>query len=573
MYVGISAIPTSISPVEFSVSETAITIAIGNIECATTSPVPPPPTFTIENNNVPFQLIGLGNSIIARLERTEELDYDTGPSNYTFLVTCSDSSGSISEFITVILLPENDNFPEYSTEPDIITICETAPIGTVVASQGSNGLAHITVSDNDKGEDGILTFKFASTTNDYEMNETDGTILLTKQLDVDIDFIASEILGVLVCDGDRVEIMCKFVNLQIVINPVNEFDPQFSQSSYTTIDPSYIEGEYNNLVIATVICTDMDKGLGIVDDIQLIDSVIPLKLVELSDESADIILNGTIDYDVIRISEIVVSLKCSDNGQPSKADYANIIFHIEDVDDNIPQFTRLMYNELVEEIYPVGGVILIAECNDNDYGVGSLVGIELLNPSSDVTNTFVINAVSGEIRLNRSLDYDSDLKLSYIFNVVCIDSAGNVAIADVNITILPVNDEPVLFNSSEYDFTVNRLELLGVVVGQVVASDRDVDTIQHITYSIEHNPHFDINSDGDIIMENFILFLQGDYFNVTVTASDGVNNDSTTLVIVRVNGYLSVLDIVFIIVGLLLVLAVVIIVIVVCCCRRMKKVC
>ena len=549
MFPGASAVTTGLAPVDFSVSETDIATEIGFIECTTTTAIPPAPTFTLENDDAPFELTRIGESNIATLTRTTELDYDTGPTSYRLLVTCSDSIGSVSDNVTVTILPENDNLPEYSTEPDVITIRETAPAGTVVASQGSDGLANIIVSDGDRGEDGELTFMFSAVTDDalemthFQMDETDGTISLTRPLDVDMEFIVSESLEVLICDGNRPQNLCKIVNVAIVITSINEFDPQFSQPSYLTNEHTYSEGDYSEVVIATVACTDMDQGEGALDHIQLLDSGLPLELVALSAGVANIVLNGSVDYEVIRMSEVELQLICFDKSQPPKTDSASLTLNIQDLDDNLPQFNTSSYTALVPETRAPGSVLLTLECRDDDYGAGALTGVQLSEPSRLVAETFRVDPASGELTLTKPLDYDSGLRLSYEFDVVCSDSAGNVAIASVNITVLSVNDEPVAFNRSEYNFTVDRLKLPGVVVGQVMASDRDIDPLQHITFSIEHNRHFEIDGDGQIVLSSVILFIEGNYFTLTVTASDGVNNETTALVNVRVSGHMSVLDI------------------------------
>ena len=569
---GISAVPEGLSPVAFTVSETATDAEVATVECVASDITSP--TFKIDNITALFQISRIGNSNLANIIRTAELDYDSGPSSYHLLVTCTDSTGSVSDIITVNIEPVNDHLPTYETIPPLISINETTPAGTVLASQGSEGLVQIIVSDNDRGEDGVLTFRFASTTDDaleathFSMNETDGTIYLTNQLDVDVDLIYTVTLNVVVCDGDRAENMCRQENVVVVIASVNEFDPQFTESSYSTRETVYNEGDYASHVIASVQCTDSDRNVGAIEGIHLLSSEVPLVLVEQADGSADLVLNGTLDYEVIRMSEVEVELLCSDNG--ARSDTAKVTLHIQGLDDNLPEFTDLMYNVEVKETYSVNTQVLVAQCSDADYGAGALVGVQLLNPNSEAGKTFRVDSKTGVITLDKSLDYDKGLQ-SYVFTVLCTDSASNEAVAGVNITVLGVNDEPVRFTMSEYNFTVNRLELPGVVVGHLETRDDDIEPEQQITYSIEDNTKFDIDRRGRVILQHFILFLEGDHFRLTITASDSENDDATTLVIVAVDGYFSVLDIVLIIAGVVVLPVIIVVIIAICCIVKQRR--
>lgn len=564
----ISALPTGLLPVNFSVSETAVDTTIGEIECLGSEALST--TFSITNDTAPFLLHRIGNSNVANLVRTTDLDYDRGQSVFEFTVTCSDSTGDVEATIRVTVLPENEDSPTYEVNPPII-ISETTAAGTVLASQRNEGLSRITVSDSDRGEDGRLSFRFDAMTDDavemthFIMNETDGTITLRNTIDVDVDFQgeSSVTLNIFVCDGDRPTGDCTYIILIVTITSVNEFNPTFSQSSYTTLEAVYSEGEYSEQVIASVNCTDSDVNIGAFHVIQLVDyGGVPLTLVVPEDGTADVVLNGTLDYEVIRTKQVKIQLVCLDNGVPARNDTASISLYIEDLDDNFPIFSNDTYNVIVKETESVDTQILNIQCSDADYGEGALVGTEIVRGSrNNITDIFHIDRESGEITLGHSLDYDSGPQ-HYEFRVVCRDSGGNEAEATVSVDVVGVNDEPVKFTESEYHFTVRRLELPGgLVVGTLETEDRDLEPGQQITYSIEDNPNFDIDSSGQVLLEDYLLFLEGDHFRLTVSASDG-EHEAAALVIVAVDGYLSVLDIVLIIAG---VLALAVIIAVSCC--------
>ena len=570
-----SGTPTGLHFIIDDILETTVETEVGRIECLNSES---PTLFTLQNaEDVPFEINPAGNTNIATLDRTAELDYETGPDEYELQVTCADSSGSVSATTTVTILPDNEYLPMYSPDTLEIDISEVTAAGTILASQSPGAVEHFTVSDQDRGDDGVLKFSFSQLTDDsmaithFGINATDGTITLTRMIDVDIDYRRSVTLEVVVCDGNRDENLCPIWIVDIVIASVNEFTPRFSQPTYTTANQEYIEGDYRDKLIATVSCTDEDTGEGELNSIELVESLAPLQLVKVSDGQAEVLLNGSLDSEVIRAQELQVQLNCSDTGSPPRTAIATLILHVKDLDDNLPEFTEPLYESNVEETLGAGSEVVAVVCTDKDYGAGDLADIRLMNVSSEVAQTFEVDPETGSITLNKSLDFDAGTQ-SYQFTVVCRDSADNEVTARVNLNVLPVNDEQVWFTRSQYEFSVDRLKLRGEVVGKVETTDGDLDAQQVISYSIEDNPNFSVDDNGQVVLEDFILFLEGDHFRLSVTASDGANEEARSVVLVTVDGPLSVLDIVLIIAGaLLLLLAIVLLIGLVYCVMKSKR--
>ena len=155
----------------------------------------------------------------------------------------------------------------------------------------------------------------------------------------------------------------------------------------------------------------------------------------------------------------------------------------------------------------------------------------------------------------------------------CYDTGGRVDFATVTVNVLPVNDAKPVFNQTSYAFTVNRITTPSndLAIGMVRAVDRDLNG--RITYSLEDNENFRITNDGRILLIDYILVLEGNSFNLTVTAHDGEFN-ATSLVRITVTGLLSAPEII-VLVGLagviLFVLVVIICCCVTCCCFKRQS--
>ena len=223
----------------------------------------------------------------------------------------------------------------------------------------------------------------------------------------------------------------------------------------------------------------------------------------------------------------------------------NII--VSSADDNSPQFSSDTYEVSYPESIPVGTPIITAVCTDNDRGAGEFAGIEIYQPTSELWQ--LPNTTNGTVVLSKTLDYES--AQMHEFTLRCYDTVGRADFATVTVNVLPVNDNKPQFSQSEYVFVMSRTisPLDGSEVGRVQAVDLDLGNGRTITYSMEENDNFAIDAnEGIILLEDYILSTEGNYFNMTVSAFDGDFSD-TAQVIITVSGPLSLIDAVVVCLG------------------------
>ena len=162
--------------------------------------------------------------------------------------------------------------------------------------------------------------------------------------------------------------------------------------------------------------------------------------------------------------------------------FADLIVFITDI---APVFTEPLYTAPVNESEPSGTVILQAK--DNDAGADDKVQSITFadNTPESILNTFELKYELDVSLVNLSLcsELDYETITEYAFELVCSDGIHTVT-AGVHVIVSGVNDEPIIFTQSQYNFTVNRLELPGdMVVGQLEVED-DVGPQPKVTYSI-----------------------------------------------------------------------------------------
>ena len=168
--------------------------------------------------------------------------------------------------------------------------------------------------------------------------------------------------------------------------------------------------------------------------------------------------------------------------------------------------------------------------------------------SGDDMGSFKINRESGQITTAVKLDYET--KDSYMVVVTATDPSGATDTINVNISVLDVNDKPVITlgpgpankapafdDGSSTTRRVAENAAAGAYVGDpVTATDEDDDSL---TYS-GGSMYFDVDPETGQIMvaEGAMLdYEMDDMHTVTVTASDGDDSDSIDVTITVTDMY------------------------------------
>ena len=193
---------------------------------------------------------------------------------------------------------------------------------------------------------------------------------------------------------------------------------------------------------------------------------------KLNGESGLLTLNTLLDVDSLPLGfqKLEVSITvCNVHVPLDICKIADLIVFITAANDIAPVFTEPLYTAPVNESEPNGTVILQAKCMDDDAGaddkVQSITFVD--NTPESILNTFELIFQSDVSLVNLSLrsELDYETTTEYTFELVCSDSVHTVT-AGVHVIVSDVNDEPIIFTQSQYNFMVNRLELPGdMVVG------------------------------------------------------------------------------------------------------------
>ena len=355
--------------------------------------------------------------------------------------------------------------------------------------------------------------------------------------------------------------------VDFLVIPVNEFQPQLSQSSVIVIATELdsigkvlvsTRSDVNASVVFSA--TDEDEGPGGTLRFSLAFNE-NLTAFNVDPETGTLTVAQSLDVDnsPSGFDDIEVRLTVCDVDPPVPT-CPNLVIRtfIFSSNDNNPVFTENVYRVSVLESMLSGTFITTVSCTDDDVGIGRF--------SNVTSSSNIFNVSSSPIRQNISLASQLDYETAHNHSITltCFDTGELDTTAMLIVTVLPVNDNSPRFIEREYFFTMNRIESTGYEIGRVVAHDNDQDVGGDITYTLSGNDNFQIQRDGSIILNDFLYVVEGNSYTLQSTVSDGEFTDTAT-VIISVSGVFGVPEIILIVIAVLVLL--IIIALVISCLR------
>uniref|UniRef100_A0A3P9BH59 Dachsous cadherin-related 2 n=1 Tax=Maylandia zebra TaxID=106582 RepID=A0A3P9BH59_9CICH len=249
----------------------------------------------------------------------------------------------------------------------------------------------------------------------------------------------------------------------------------------------------------------------------------------------------------------------------------SIRYFSDNINDNIPSFTRKNYHASISEGLPAGAEVLRVSASDPDEGSNGEVTYSLTDDNSQ--GAFLIDAFTGAIRTTRSLDRES--RAQYSLRAVATDGctqgplsslasvtiqvedkrfclelvlcnaldrettesyALTVSVSDrgmpplnsstvVIVTVTDCNDNVPVFSSTEYHAQVSENSQLGTKLVQVSAHDPDLGTNGLVRYDIisgNSKGHLKLDpQSGLLVVNNSLDYEKDSKYILTIRASDG----------------------------------------------------
>ncbi|KAL6048628.1 hypothetical protein STEG23_002313 [Scotinomys teguina] len=218
--------------------------------------------------------------------------------------------------------------------------------------------------------------------------------------------------------------------------------------------------------------------------------------------------------------ELTLTLTAVDGGSPPRSGTTTVRIEVVDINDNAPQFVQSLYEVQVPENSPLDALVVMVSARDLDSGIHGNVAYSLFQ-GGEVSQPFVVDEVTGEIRLKGALDFES--APYYNMEIVATDSGGLSGKCSVAIQVVDVNDNAPKLTISSLTGSIpeNAPES---VVAVFSVSDSDSGDNGRMVCSIQNDlpfllkPTFEnyytLVTEGPLDREN-----RAEY-NITITVSD-----------------------------------------------------
>ncbi|XP_071001261.1 protocadherin gamma-A12-like [Oncorhynchus clarkii lewisi] len=214
-----------------------------------------------------------------------------------------------------------------------------------------------------------------------------------------------------------------------------------------------------------------------------------------------------------------------------------ITLHVQDINDNSPQFNDDMIDIEIRESAEKGFRFLLGEAHDADIGKNSVQIYTL-----EKNDKFVLSVESNNVELVLDEKLDREVKQDIKLLLTAMDGgspkrSGTVVI---HVTVLDANDNAPVFNQAVYKASLPENYALDTVAVTVSATDADEGVNGEVTYDFDHisdddKKVFSIDRKGGIIkVIGSVDFEEVQSFELRVKAKDGLGLASYANVIIEI---------------------------------------
>ncbi|KAM3866618.1 protocadherin gamma-A11-like [Diretmus argenteus] len=212
-----------------------------------------------------------------------------------------------------------------------------------------------------------------------------------------------------------------------------------------------------------------------------------------------------------------------------------ISLHVQDINDNSPQFNEDSINIEISESADRGARFLIEEAHDADVGQNSVQRYNLKN-----NDNFILSANENtvELVLDKELDREKQQEINLILTALDGGSPQRSGTVVIHVTVLDANDNAPVFSQTVYKASLPENSPLDTVVVTVTATDADEGVNGDVTYDFGHvsddvKKMFSIDrKTGEIRVIGIIDFEATTSFELRIKAKDGLGLSSYTKVII-----------------------------------------
>ncbi|XP_068447285.1 protocadherin gamma-A12-like [Clinocottus analis] len=214
-----------------------------------------------------------------------------------------------------------------------------------------------------------------------------------------------------------------------------------------------------------------------------------------------------------------------------------VSLHIQDVNDNSPQFREKLIEMEIRESAEKGNRFSIEEAHDADIGQNA---VQRYNLQKNDNFILAVDSNKVELVLENKLDREKQKYINLLLTALDGGSPQRSGTVVIHVTVLDANDNAPVFSQAVYKASLPENSPAGIIVINVSATDADEGVNGDVTYHFGHVSDDDINvfsidpKSGKITVTGVIDFEERSSFEMRVQAKDGLGLTSYAKVIIDV---------------------------------------
>nr|CAD7199208.1 unnamed protein product [Timema douglasi] len=500
-----------------------------------------------------------------QLTLLRSLDRELQDSHLIAVLAETDSSPPLTALtqVTLKVLDENDNAPEFESSPYKMTLAENVVEGTSVL--------RVFARDMDEGVNGEVRYSFSpemgGLSDTFAVDAYTGWITTLTQLDKEKQ--SEFVFQVVATDSGHQRHFAR-TSVYITLQDYNDNPPVFTNRHYVA---AVNEDALPGTMVIQIKTTDADMDLRSSIEFYITrgdprsqfkighdSKVYVAKPLDREKESIYVLDVTATDGKFITTTAVTIEiLDVNDREVPGsilgafkfffeavvlKLSQLNLVRTIEEIlerngSDNPPLCLNPRYHQVLSEGVNPGSYVLTILASDGDEETNTNLHFYLTGEGSD---HFTIDKTEGHLKTARSLDREEQSMYQLVAHVEDRDKSVWECSSQVEIIVSDLNDNAPQFTMDTYSATLAEDGLVGTMVAKIHAIDKDTGVNRRIKYSLAYSAdgQFNITADSGIV--TLVKPLDRDtraVYNLSVQALDrGVPQLSElTALTVTVLGY------------------------------------
>ncbi|KAG7457253.1 protocadherin gamma-A12-like, partial [Solea senegalensis] len=215
-----------------------------------------------------------------------------------------------------------------------------------------------------------------------------------------------------------------------------------------------------------------------------------------------------------------------------------VSLHVQDVNDNGPQFNDDLIEMEIRESADKGNRFSIEEAHDADIGQNAVQRYSLQNNYNFI---LAVDSNKVELVLENKLDREKEKEMNLLLTALDGGSPQRSGTVVIHVTVLDANDNAPVFSQTVYKASLPENSPPDTVVINISATDADEGVNGDVTYQFGHVSDNDINvfsidsKTGVITLTGQVDFEEISSFEMRVKAKDGLGLTSYAKVIIDVH--------------------------------------